>query len=147
MPGVIIQQIRAIPIYSQKVIVFPHPYITDVLRYIWVAKIHPESCKALHIHSFSRCKRRSVDNLLNNKTIILLNFAVYIPQQLYLSFVIRHQLYLVASYRPLYHNISQNKPYRLIFTQKAFVVGSVLGGGGPRVFWMIEVSVLKMMCL
>ena len=36
-----------------------------------------ESCRVLHDHSFSRFKKRLVDNLLNNKTIILLNLVEY----------------------------------------------------------------------
>ena len=73
----IIQQIRAMPIYAQKVIVIRHPYITNILRYTQVAKIHPQSFKALHNHSFFRCRKHFVGSLLNNKTIILLNLAEY----------------------------------------------------------------------
>ena len=73
----IIQQIRTMPIYGQKVIVIRHLYIADILRYTEVAKFRPKSCKALHNHSFSRSKKRFVDSLVNNQTIILLNPAEY----------------------------------------------------------------------
>ena len=59
-------------IYSQKVIVIRHPYITDILRG-FVRNL----AKALHDYSFSRFKERFVDSLLNNKTIILLNLVEY----------------------------------------------------------------------
>ena len=36
-----------------------------------------ELFEVLHNHKFSSCKMHFVDNLLNNKTIILLNFAEY----------------------------------------------------------------------
>ena len=42
-----------------------------------IAKICPKSCKALHNDSFSNCKMCFVDNLLNNKTIILLNHLIF----------------------------------------------------------------------
>ncbi len=74
---VIIQHMRALPIYGQNVNDICHPYITDILRYSYVAKICPKSCKALHNYSFSMSKMCFVDNLLNNKTIILLNLAEY----------------------------------------------------------------------
>ncbi len=38
-----------------------------------IAKICPKSCKALHNDSFSNCIMCFVENLLHNKTIILLN--------------------------------------------------------------------------
>ncbi len=39
----------------QGVIAICHPYITDILRYTYFAKIFPKSCKGLHNHSsFSR---------------------------------------------------------------------------------------------
>ena len=57
---------------------FGYPYVTDFLRYTYVAKIRPKSRKSLNNHSFSSFKMRFVNNLLNhNKTIILLNLAEY----------------------------------------------------------------------
>ena len=34
---IVIQQTRAMPIYGQKIIVIRHSYITDILRYTYVA--------------------------------------------------------------------------------------------------------------
>ena len=59
------------PIHGQKAIVICNRYPAIY------AKIRPKSCKAPHNHSYSRYKKRFVDNLLNNKTIILLNLAEY----------------------------------------------------------------------
>ena len=69
----IIQQARAMPIYGQKAIVICNRYPAIYVDH----QDRPKSCKAPHNHSYSRYKKRFVDNLLNNKTIILLNLAEY----------------------------------------------------------------------
>ena len=53
--------------------------------------MRPKSCKALHNDTCSSCKMRSVGNLLNNKTIILLNLAKY-----GLILIVNYQLCLCA---------------------------------------------------
>ena len=55
---------------------------TKLIARLVLRQICPKACKALHKHSFSRCKKRFVDNVLNNKTIILLNLAEYWPRRL-----------------------------------------------------------------
>ncbi len=66
------------PIYGQKVIVH-HLYITDILRYMWLAEnMVPSFAKHCIITvSLDLCKISLIDNLLNNKTIILLNLTEY----------------------------------------------------------------------
>lgn len=76
----IIQQIFTMPVYGQALFVICHLNIIDILRYthIVVTKIRPKSCKTLHDHRFSSYKMSFVYNLLNYKTIVLLNVAKYI---------------------------------------------------------------------
>ena len=71
----ITQHIRALPIYGQNARYICHPLITDILRYKEVDKFRSKTYKLLPNYTFSTCKIRFVDNLLNTKTIILLNLA------------------------------------------------------------------------
>ena len=71
---IIIQQARAMPIYGQKAMIV----ICNRYPAIYVDRQDSsEILKAPHNNSYSRYKKRFVDNLLNNKIIILLNLAEY----------------------------------------------------------------------
>lgn len=69
--------ISAVPLHGQNDSVIRHPYITVILRYTQIAKIRPISCKVLDNRTSFNFIMRFVNNLLTNKTIILLDLAEY----------------------------------------------------------------------
>ena len=54
-----------------------HLYLTDIQRYGKVVKFCPKNYIFLPYQTFPRGKMDFVDNLLNNKTIILLSLVEY----------------------------------------------------------------------